>query len=38
MTLGDTTPLEILTKKKPNLANLYPWVAASTVSQGKKES
>jgi len=23
--LGDTTPFEILTKKKPNLANLHPW-------------
>jgi hypothetical protein len=24
-TLGDTTPLKILTKKKPDLANLHPW-------------
>jgi hypothetical protein len=23
--LGDTTPFEILMKKKPNLANLHPW-------------
>ena len=23
--LGDTTPFKILTKKKPNLANLHPW-------------
>src|ERR1700678_69235 len=23
--LGDTTPFEILTKKKPDVANLYPW-------------
>ena len=23
--LGDTTPFEILTKKKPNLADLHPW-------------